>query len=175
MFFLNFVIKLFFFLQGLKDLDYIIQEKTILEYVLDFEFDSSVTESEDFFKASIANKFSIILFTFFFSSFSYNQDRGTFYMDKGHSFDSILFYGNEQLLFQIEILLFICLIVISGNFLFAILLLGIVSEVFTIYKFCYLFSLSLLHKSNLMCLFADTEAYNAFADQEEFIKSNINR
>lgn len=56
-------------------------------------------------------------------------DRGTFYMDKGHSFDSILFYGNEQLLFQVEILLFLCFIIISGNFLFAILFLGIVSEV----------------------------------------------
>lgn len=31
--------------QGLKDLDYIIQEKTLLEYVFDFEFDSNVTES----------------------------------------------------------------------------------------------------------------------------------
>lgn len=32
-------------MQGLKDLDYIIQEKSILEYVFDFEFDSNVTES----------------------------------------------------------------------------------------------------------------------------------
>lgn len=52
-------------------------------------------------------------------------------MDKGHSFDSIVFYGNEQLLFQVEMLLFICFIILSGNFLFAILLLGIVSEVKT--------------------------------------------
>lgn len=32
--------------QGLKDLDYIIQEKSLLEYMFDFEFDSNVTESE---------------------------------------------------------------------------------------------------------------------------------
>lgn len=32
-------------LQGLKDLDYVIQEKTILENWLNFEFDSIVTES----------------------------------------------------------------------------------------------------------------------------------
>lgn len=57
------------------------------------------------------------------------SDRGTFYMDNGHSFDSVLFYGNEQLLFQIEILFFICIIIISGNFLFAILFLGIASQV----------------------------------------------
>ncbi|XP_055326927.1 meckelin [Sitodiplosis mosellana] len=85
---------------GLKDLDYIIQEKSILENIFDFEFDSNVTEN-----------------------------RGTFYMDNGHSFDSILFYGNEQILFQIEILLFLCVIVICGNFLFAILFLGIASEI----------------------------------------------
>ncbi|XP_031629112.1 meckelin [Contarinia nasturtii] len=85
---------------GLKDLDYIIQEKSIVEYIFDFEFDSNVTEN-----------------------------RGTFYMDNGHSFDSILFYGNEQLLFQIEILLFLFMIIICGNFLFAILILGICSEI----------------------------------------------
>lgn len=73
-------------------------------------------------------------FILFFSIFSFNTDRGTFYMDNGHSFDSILFYGNEQLLFQIEILLFLSLIIISGNFLFAILLLGIASEVNKISK-----------------------------------------
>lgn len=32
--------------QGLKDLDYIIQEKTIVENILDFEFDTNVNESE---------------------------------------------------------------------------------------------------------------------------------
>lgn len=50
-------------------------------------------------------------------------------MDNGHSFDSILFYGNEQLLFQIEILLFLCIVVITGNFLFSLLFLGIAYQV----------------------------------------------
>lgn len=50
-------------------------------------------------------------------------------MDNGHSFDNVLFYGNEQLLFQIEIMLFICVTVISGNFLFSLLFLGLVCEV----------------------------------------------
>lgn len=68
-------------------------------------------------------------------------DRGTFYMDKGHSFDSILFYGNEQMLFQVEMLLFICFIIISGNFLFAILILGIASQVFYLSPQFYLLSL----------------------------------
>lgn len=35
--------------QGLKDLDYIIQEKSVVEYVFDFEFDSNVTQSEFIF------------------------------------------------------------------------------------------------------------------------------
>lgn len=94
-------------------------------------------------------------------------------MDNGHSFDSILFYGNEQLLFQIEILLFICIIIISGNCLFAILFLGIASQVNIILVQFY------QTKTNVILFhffpFADIKAYNAYAYKEESIKSNINR
>lgn len=72
--------------------------------------------------------FSLIFFSLTFCS-NFYKDRGTFYLDNGHSFDSILFYGNEQLLFQIEILLFLCIVVITGNFLFALLLVGIAYQV----------------------------------------------
>lgn len=54
-------------------------------------------------------------------------------MDNGHSFDNVLFYGNEQLFFQIEIMLFITIIVISGNFLFAMLFVGIAHQVINIF------------------------------------------
>lgn len=114
--------------------------------MLDFEFDSNVTESEDFLSLS-TDEFHQNGFFHSYFSVSYNLDRGTFYMDNGHSFDSILFYGNEHLLFQIEILLFICLIIISGNFLFAILLLGIVSEVS-----CFVLNFHHLHWVNLNCI-----------------------
>lgn len=56
-------------------------------------------------------------------------DRGVFFIDNGHSFDAITFYGNELLLFIVELLLFLCIVVICGNFLFAILCVGVVSKV----------------------------------------------
>lgn len=34
-----------FYFQGLKDLEYVIQERTLLEKVVDFEFDSNITPS----------------------------------------------------------------------------------------------------------------------------------
>lgn len=56
-------------------------------------------------------------------------DRGTFFIDNGHSFDAITFYGNEILLFLTELLLFLSIIVICGNFLFAILCVGFVAQI----------------------------------------------
>lgn len=55
-------------------------------------------------------------------------DRGIFYMDNGH-FDEVLFYGSEFLLFQIEILLFSVVICLSGSFILAIVLVGLMFKV----------------------------------------------
>lgn len=58
--FFHFWILKYFSKKGLKDLDYIIQEKSILEYVFDFEFDSNVTESEKNSNLMLHLKFSMI-------------------------------------------------------------------------------------------------------------------
>lgn len=114
--------------QGLKDLDYIIQEKTIVENILDFEFDTNVSESKC---AAPSLRYMRKPNFFLNDSIIYHRRtvRGTFFMDNGHSFDNVLFYGNEMLLFMLELLLFICIIVICGNFLFAILFVAVVHEV----------------------------------------------
>lgn len=77
---------------ALKDLDYIIKEQTIMEWMLDYEFDVNVSES-----------------------------KGTFYIDNGHSFDRSILYGNENLIFQFELILFsLALIYSNGCFLLAL-------------------------------------------------------
>lgn len=50
-------------------------------------------------------------------------------MDNGHSFDQVLFYGNEGLLFQFELLLFCVVVCLSGNFLLAIVVVGLTYKV----------------------------------------------
>uniref|UniRef100_A0A182QLK9 Meckelin n=1 Tax=Anopheles farauti TaxID=69004 RepID=A0A182QLK9_9DIPT len=88
---------------ALKDLDYIIQERTILENILNCEFQNYITEN-----------------------------KGVFYIDNGHSFDQILFNGNEGIFFQVELLLFCCVVLLTGNYLLAILLIGIVYKCFEV-------------------------------------------
>ncbi|XP_053660519.1 meckelin [Anopheles marshallii] len=86
---------------ALKDLDYIIQERSILENILNCEFQSYITEN-----------------------------KGVFYIDNGHSFDQILFNGNEGIFFQVELLLFCCVVLLTGNYLLAIVVIGIVYKCF---------------------------------------------
>ncbi|XP_058824301.1 meckelin isoform X2 [Topomyia yanbarensis] len=86
---------------ALKDLDYIIQERTILESLLNCEFQSYVTEN-----------------------------KGVFYIDNGHSFDQVLFYGNESVFFQQELALFLLVVLLSNDFLIAIVVVGILYKLF---------------------------------------------
>ncbi|XP_053680358.1 meckelin [Anopheles nili] len=88
---------------ALKDLDYIIQERSILENILNCEFQSYVTEN-----------------------------KGVFYIDNGHSFDQILFYGNEGIFFQVELLLFCCVVLLTENYLLAIIVIGIAYKCFEV-------------------------------------------
>lgn len=77
-----------------------IQEKTIFESLLDCELQTYITES-----------------------------KGIFYIDNGHSFDKVLFYGNEFLLFLFELKLFSLVLILSNNFLLSILVVGVVYKV----------------------------------------------
>ncbi|XP_062554627.1 meckelin isoform X2 [Armigeres subalbatus] len=88
---------------ALKDLDYIIQERSILESILNCEFQNYVTEN-----------------------------KGVFYIDNGHSFDQVLFYGNEWTFFQLELALFLLVVLLSNDYLLAIIVVGIVYKAFEI-------------------------------------------
>ncbi|XP_039432530.1 meckelin isoform X2 [Culex pipiens pallens] len=88
---------------ALKDLDYIIQERSILENVLNCEFQSYVTDN-----------------------------KGVFYIDNGHSFDQVLFYGNESIFFQLELALFIMVVLLTNDYLWATVVVGVVYKTFEI-------------------------------------------
>ncbi|XP_053690922.1 meckelin [Sabethes cyaneus] len=86
---------------ALKELDYIIQERTILENIVNCEFQSYVTEN-----------------------------KGVFYIDNGHSFDQVLFYGNESTFFQLELAIFLAVLLLFNNFLAATVVVGVVFKTF---------------------------------------------
>lgn len=85
--------------QALKDVDYVVKEKNMFEQLFDCELYSNVGDS-----------------------------KGIFYFD-GHSFDKVLFYGNESSIFGFEFLLFTFLLFTTRNFLIAILTVGLMFKV----------------------------------------------
>lgn len=56
-------------------------------------------------------------------------DRGILLTDSGHSFDNILFYGNEFCLFTFDIMLFSSVLMFTDDFILTILLTLCISEV----------------------------------------------
>ncbi|XP_033124785.1 meckelin-like isoform X2 [Anneissia japonica] len=73
---------------GLRDIDYQVKDKLLLERILDMEFSDSA-------------------------------DQGFLYNDDGHSFDRVIFAGNEITLLLFEVLLFCFVDLISKNFVLA--------------------------------------------------------
>lgn len=61
--------------------------------------------------------------------FGEQKDRGVLYVDDGHSFDKVLFYGNEITLISFEVMLFTFVTVLSNNFLLAVFITIIVYQV----------------------------------------------
>lgn len=108
-------------------MDYIIQERSILENILNCEFQSYVTES-----AYYCQYLKHIIFYQQLFSFSFRTDKGVFYIDNGHSFDQVLFYGNEWTFFQLELALFLSVVLLSNDYLVAIVVVGIVYKMFEI-------------------------------------------
>ncbi|CRK99490.1 CLUMA_CG012808, isoform A [Clunio marinus] len=84
---------------GLKDVDYIVKEKNLFEKIFNCELYSNI-----------------------------NDSKGVFYFDNGHSFDKVLFYGNETTIFSFELFLFAFLVFVSGNYLFSILSIGVITK-----------------------------------------------
>ncbi|XP_055377879.1 meckelin [Condylostylus longicornis] len=84
---------------AIKDLDYILKEKNIIEKILDCEFDNYLTEN-----------------------------KGTFYIDNNFSFSRVFLYGNEFQLFLFEIILISTIFLATGNILIAIFIMCLVQK-----------------------------------------------
>ncbi|XP_039494895.1 meckelin isoform X1 [Drosophila santomea] len=75
---------------AIKDMDYIIKEKSFVEQLLNCETDNYITEN-----------------------------RGTFYIDDSFSFSRVLLLGNHLHIFVLELLLVLSIFLLSSNLLFA--------------------------------------------------------
>ncbi|KAK3586521.1 hypothetical protein CHS0354_035056 [Potamilus streckersoni] len=82
---------------SLRDIRYVVKDKTFLETIMDTEFLDST-------------------------------EKGIFYNDNGHSFDQVLFYGNEMTLLVFEILLFCIVDLIFTNYIIAGVITYIITE-----------------------------------------------
>lgn len=58
--------------------------------------------------------------------------KAVFYIDNGHSFDNVLFYGNEFTLFSMDLTVFCFFQVVTRDFLLAIIITTVVAKVTTL-------------------------------------------
>ncbi|XP_065371679.1 meckelin [Calliphora vicina] len=86
---------------GIKDMDYIIKEKTIVERLFDCEFENYLTDN-----------------------------KGTFYIDTSFSFTQMFLYGNELQVFILEFLLLLAVYIIFTNLLAAVIAVCIFNKIF---------------------------------------------
>jgi len=91
---------------ALRDLDYEVRDRMVLETVLDIEFQDMTV-----------------------------GDRAVFYQDSGHSFDAVLLYGHEFSLTIFEILVFSLVDLFAVDFLLAAIVTYLVSKAVTILRF----------------------------------------
>ena len=91
---------------ALRDLDYEVRDKMFLETVLDIEFQDAVA-----------------------------GDKAVFYTDNGHSFDSVLLYGNEFSLTVFEVLVFAFSDLFASDFLVLALVTYLVSKGVSIVRY----------------------------------------
>ncbi|XP_055907952.1 meckelin isoform X2 [Eupeodes corollae] len=77
---------------AIKDMDYIIKEKTFIEHLLRCEFESFVAEQ-----------------------------KGTFYIDDSLNFSSLFLYGNQSEIFVMELLIFLAMNLLTCNFTISII------------------------------------------------------
>ncbi|XP_073823646.1 meckelin [Musca autumnalis] len=88
---------------GIKDMDYIIKEKTFLESLLNCEFDNYLTDH-----------------------------KGTFYIDKSLSFSQMFLYGNELQLFTVQFLLFLAIYLLFHSLMAAVIAIYLFNKIFQV-------------------------------------------
>lgn len=108
------------FVKALKDVDYVVKEKNLFEKLFDCEIYTSTSDS-----------------------------KGVFYFDNGHSFDNVLFYGNENAIFGFEFLLFVLILFTTGNVLVALLSIGIIFKVTKSISHAFIFNCQLIRYRSL--------------------------
>ena len=91
---------------ALRDLDYDVRDKMVLETVLDIEFQEGLA-----------------------------SEKAIFYTDNGHSFDSVLLYGHELSLTIFEVLVFSFTDLFMSDFLVSALVTYLVTKLITIIRY----------------------------------------
>ena len=91
---------------ALRDLDFEVREKMFLETVLDIEFQEGLA-----------------------------AEKAIFYSDNGHSFDSVLLYGNEFSLIVFEVLVFSFVDLFTADYLISALITYIVTNLISILRY----------------------------------------
>ena len=91
---------------ALRDLDYDVRDKMVLETVLDIEFQEGLA-----------------------------SEKAIFYTDNGHSFDSVLLYGHEFSLTIFEVLVFAFTDLFMSDFLISALVTYLVTKLITIIRY----------------------------------------
>ncbi|XP_055854371.1 meckelin [Episyrphus balteatus] len=86
---------------AIKDMDYIIKEKTFAEQMLSCEFESFVAEQ-----------------------------KGTFYIDNSLTFSSLFLYGNQMEIFIMELLIFLTMNLLTNNYTISIIVVCILNKLF---------------------------------------------
>ncbi|XP_054290013.1 meckelin-like [Macrosteles quadrilineatus] len=66
--------------------------------------------------------------------FSDTPGKAVFYIDNGHSFDKVLFYGNESTLFSMDLMGFCFFQVITGDFLLAAIITALLAKVLMVIR-----------------------------------------
>lgn len=90
---------------GLKDLDYTIRDKTLVQRILSVEQLDDCSESKWMYEIfNIADIAHVCV-----------AACGVFYSDSGQSFDNVLLYGNELELFQLELMIFALVVCLFGS------------------------------------------------------------
>ncbi|KAH8381804.1 hypothetical protein KR009_000282 [Drosophila setifemur] len=94
---------------AIKDMDYIIKEKSFVEQLLNCEIDNYITES---------GLTSINPYNQLFNK-EFLPDKGTFYIDDSYSFSRVLLLGNHLHIFVLELLILLSIFLLTSNHLIA--------------------------------------------------------
>lgn len=95
-------------MQAIKDMDYIIKERTLVEKLFNCEIENYLTESGSPISLYDNRLYLLCLI-----------DKGTFYIDDSLSFSRVLLLGNHVHIFVLELLVLLSIYLLTSSPLFA--------------------------------------------------------